>query len=208
MKNILGLISRVTILMWSATAASAATVQLTWEPNSEPDVAGYIVFYGTSSRQYIASIDVGNQTSLQFVEPDPTMRYFLAVRAYNMSGLQSDFSDEVSTQEPMTSDLAGITSNVPAPQPPTSESTNVGSPQVARMRLDADKTVPQPAGSQIVFTATARGSQFYKYKWWVFNGVECELSGARARATWRGSVARHRRHRHGVSDQAHHSDQF
>jgi len=155
MKKILGPILSVLVLICSATAASAATVQLTWAPNSEPDVAGYIVFYGTSSRQYVASIDVGNQTSLQFVEPDPTVRYYLAVRAYTVSGLQSDFSAEVSTDEPVAVDSTGVE---------------------AGTRIDADKPAPQPAGSQIVFTATVPGDRSYKYKWWVFDGVEWSIA--------------------------------
>ena len=166
MKNILRTISTVIIVLWSATAASAATVEVTWTPNSEPDIAGYIVFYGTSSQQYFASIDVGNQTSLQFVVPDPTMRYFFAVRAYTTAGLQSELSAEVSTNVP--------TSNLTT-QPSTGELANVRSPHVAG-RLDADKPAPQPAGSQIVFTATASGGNFYKYKWWIFNGVEWAIA--------------------------------
>jgi hypothetical protein len=83
------------------------------------------------------------------------VRYYLAVRAYNASGLQSDFSAEVSTDEPITFDSTGV---------------------AAGTTLDADKPAPQPAGSPIVFTATVRGGRFYKYKWWVFDGVEWSIA--------------------------------
>jgi hypothetical protein len=175
MKNILGPISSVIIVLWSAGAASAGTVELTWTANSEPDIAGYIVFYGTRSQQYVAAVDVGNQTSFQFVPPDPTMRYFFAVRAYNTSGLQSDFSAEASTADPIPVQSTDAIPNVPI-SPPISEAAHVRSPHIARARLDADKPAPQPAGSQIVFTATASGGNFYKYKWWIFDGVQWAIA--------------------------------
>jgi hypothetical protein len=105
------------------------------------------------------------------VEPDPTMRYFFAVRAYNMSGLQSDFSEEVSTDDPMTLPVTGVTPSLPIDEPLTTETADVPAPPLTAAKLHADKPTPQPAGSQIVFTATPSGGRFHKYKWWVFNGV-------------------------------------
>ena len=37
-------------------------VTLAWDANSEPDLAGYIMHYGTSSRDYLDGVDVGNTT--------------------------------------------------------------------------------------------------------------------------------------------------
>jgi hypothetical protein len=101
----------------TAAPVSAATVTLTWNPNAESDLAGYVVAYGTSSGQYGVTVDVGNHTSFQFTEPDPTVRYYFAVSAYNTSGLRSTFSAEVSTTDPVTTlALSGVTTSVPAPQ--------------------------------------------------------------------------------------------
>jgi len=33
-------------------ASDAGSVRLAWDPNTEPDLAGYRVYYGTSSRAY------------------------------------------------------------------------------------------------------------------------------------------------------------
>jgi len=35
-----------------AGIAQAATVQVTWNPNTEPDLAGYKLYHGTASGQY------------------------------------------------------------------------------------------------------------------------------------------------------------
>ncbi len=64
-------------------------VTLAWDPNPESDIAGYIISYGMSSRQYTTRIDVGNTTRWVFSQPDPTKVYFLAVQAYNTAGLES-----------------------------------------------------------------------------------------------------------------------
>jgi len=35
-----------------AGIAQAATVQVTWNPNTEPDLSGYKLYHGTASGQY------------------------------------------------------------------------------------------------------------------------------------------------------------
>jgi hypothetical protein len=140
--------SRVVACLFSllsvpATAA-AGTVTLAWEPNAESDVAGYVVYYGTSTGQYSTSVDVGRQTWFQFVEPDSSVRYFLAVRAYNTAGAQSGFSQEVSTSPAGTLTLTGVS---------------------------ASATAPQPVGTTITFAATSSGTVVApQFKWFTSDG--------------------------------------
>ena len=68
-----------------------------WDPNTEPDLAGYKVYYGTSSRSYSVVVDVGNVTSFRIDDLTEGVRYFFAVTAYDTAGNESDFSEEVST---------------------------------------------------------------------------------------------------------------
>ena len=85
-------------------------------------------------------------TSYQFSEPNPALRYYLAVSAYNSDGATGAYSDEVFTtpvQAPLS--VTGLTSN---------------------------RTSPQPVGTSITFTAIASGGITpHRFKWWIVNGT-------------------------------------
>ena len=80
-----------------ATSAFAETssVSLSWHPNTEPDIAGYKVYWGTSSGVYGQFSDV-SQTTASVSDLTVGVRYYFAVTAYNEAGLESGYSEEVS----------------------------------------------------------------------------------------------------------------
>ena len=78
------------------SSALAAHIDLAWNPNSEPDLAGYIVYYGSFSKAYTESVDIGNATSVRITGLAEDTEYFLALTAYNIYGVESNFSAEVS----------------------------------------------------------------------------------------------------------------
>jgi phosphodiesterase/alkaline phosphatase D-like protein len=67
---------------------------LSWDANTEPDLAGYKVYVGTASRTYSPPMDVGNQTSYT-VTGLGLGTYFFAVTAYDFGGNESPYSIEV-----------------------------------------------------------------------------------------------------------------
>jgi Fibronectin type III domain len=82
--------------------AHAGDATLTWTPPTShvdgtplADLAGYKVYYGTSSGYYGTSIDVGNQTSFTLRGLDPGTYYF-TTSAYDSSGNESGLSMEAS----------------------------------------------------------------------------------------------------------------
>jgi hypothetical protein len=83
------------MLLSSATQLRAATITATWNPNPEPNIAGYQLSYGTTSGSYATTIDVGKVTSTAVTLADSTT-YFFAVRAYNTAGLIGPYSAEAS----------------------------------------------------------------------------------------------------------------
>ncbi len=82
--------------------ARAATVTVAWDPNPpEENVTGYVVCYATTSRfdeafTGYSEVDAGDVTEFSLTLPDDGATYYIAVVAYNASGLRSDYSDEVS----------------------------------------------------------------------------------------------------------------
>ena len=79
--------------------AETRSVTLSWEPNTEPDIAGYKVHWGTSSGVYSQFTDVP-QTTASVSDLAVGIRYYFAVTAYNEAGLESGYSEEVSAIVP------------------------------------------------------------------------------------------------------------
>lgn len=69
-------------------------VELVWDSNSEPDLAGYRIYQGISSRNYVQMNDVGNQTFVVWIV-EKNVKYYFAATAYDSAGNESDFSEEV-----------------------------------------------------------------------------------------------------------------
>jgi hypothetical protein len=69
-------------------------IDLEWDPNTEPDVEGYKVFWGLASRVYQFSKDVGNQTTCTITDLIVGKTYYFAVKAYTANA-ESDYSSEI-----------------------------------------------------------------------------------------------------------------
>ncbi len=82
--------------MMCANAAYGFQLELAWDANSEPDIAGYKVHYGTISKNYVHRIDVGNHQSATISSLEPGKTYYFAVTAYDIHDNESDYSDEIS----------------------------------------------------------------------------------------------------------------
>ena len=81
-------------------AGQTTQVTLSWSPNPESDIAGYIVSYGTASGSYTTSVDVGNISSCSMDGLQPGQTYYFAAKAYNTSKLESGYSNEINYTTP------------------------------------------------------------------------------------------------------------
>lgn len=80
----------------------AASLRVSWSANTESDLAGYKVYYGTQSGSYSQNIDVGNVTSYTISSVSSGTTYYVAVSAYDTSGNESERSSEVSASVPVS----------------------------------------------------------------------------------------------------------
>lgn len=141
------------ILATTSFAAEAATAS--WDRNTEPNIAGYKLSYGTKPGVHTKTIDVGNVTTCQF-NPGPGV-YYVVVQAYDTAGELSAKSSEV------TINIAGtVTIDSFAPTGagasiiPTVPASNSGAPavstQAVRTNTSAGATVTTlDDGSRVTF---------------------------------------------------------
>lgn len=81
-------------------ANAASSVTLAWDASPSPEVTGYKIYYGPSSRNYTNVINVGNVLMATVTNLSTGATYFFAATAYDGGGLESDFSNEVSYTVP------------------------------------------------------------------------------------------------------------
>jgi len=92
-------------LFWMSHASStwgAQNVTLAWDANIETNVAGYKVYYGVGSRAYTNAINAGNVTNQTVPGLIEGTTYYFAATAYDISSIESDYSDEVTYTVPLT----------------------------------------------------------------------------------------------------------
>jgi chitinase len=85
-------------LLWLflSSSAFADTVTLAWNAVSDPDLDGYILYYGSASHTYSVTLDVGNATTAALSGLTAGNTYYFAATAYDVYGYESGFSNEVS----------------------------------------------------------------------------------------------------------------
>jgi uncharacterized repeat protein (TIGR02059 family) len=81
---------------FSIVAPTSGNATVSWNANTEPDLAGYRLYYGTSPGVYGAPIDVGNVLSYTISGLTTGITYYFAVAAYDTSNNESAKSTEVS----------------------------------------------------------------------------------------------------------------
>jgi hypothetical protein len=79
-------------------------VELSWKPSKDESAAGYLVYYGDGSGNYLGDgaalgpspIDVGKQTSVNIDNLKNGTLYYFSVSAYDDLGMPGDYSREIS----------------------------------------------------------------------------------------------------------------
>jgi fibronectin type 3 domain-containing protein len=77
------------------SSGEIGSIKLAWDPSTDPNVAGYKVYYGTSPGKYGPGIDVGNVTTYVLTGLIKGQKYYLAITAYGKAGKESKFSTEI-----------------------------------------------------------------------------------------------------------------
>ncbi len=90
------------IFLFSGLAVAGSPATISWNANSESDLAGYRVYYGTSADNYSKVENVGNVTTYVINDLTPGVTYYFVVTAYDNSGNESGYSSEATLNIPDT----------------------------------------------------------------------------------------------------------
>ena len=91
-------------LALALTCAQAGQVKLAWDPpTTTTGLAGYKLRYGRASGSYTTTINIGNHTSHTVSGLTDGATYYFVATAYNSSGHESGFSNEVRYTVPAAS---------------------------------------------------------------------------------------------------------
>jgi len=109
MSKLKSIVNLLIILLSITQLSYAASLHLEWDANNEADLAGYKVYYGTSSGNYGEPDDAGNVTEHELSGLTEGETYYVAITAYDNSDNESQKSDEES----------GVAQSPPDTQDPT-----------------------------------------------------------------------------------------
>jgi hypothetical protein len=91
----------LSVLLMSFHARANQNVLLSWDTNTDSTIAGYNVYYGTASRSYTQKINAGNTSASVISNLTSGVTFYFAVTAYDIFGIESLPSNEVSYTVPV-----------------------------------------------------------------------------------------------------------
>ena len=118
-RRILSLCVLFIAIFLNAPTVTAGRVTLSWKrPTTNTDgtrltnLAGYKIYYGTSPGNYSEIIDVGKATKYTIADLPDGFTYYFVATAYNTSGYESGYSNEVSKTIPQQYSVSPMSVNL------------------------------------------------------------------------------------------------
>lgn len=90
------------LLLFAVMTPPHRDVVLAWDASPDATVTGYNVYHGVASRNYTNTLNAGSNLTAQCSNLVGTVRYYFAATAYNASGTESVYSDELVYTVPAT----------------------------------------------------------------------------------------------------------
>lgn len=83
-------------LLLMALSAFGVDVMLAWDPSPGTNIASYTIYVGEASGMYSQRVNAGNVTNFTVTGLSEGVTHYFVATATDTSGLESDFSNEVS----------------------------------------------------------------------------------------------------------------
>jgi len=78
-----------------ALTAGDSSIHASWNANTETDLAGYLIYWGTNASSLDNTQDVGNVTNYNFAGLNNDTTYHIAIAAYDLAGNTSNSSSTI-----------------------------------------------------------------------------------------------------------------
>lgn len=134
-----GLCLVVLVVLGGARLEAATSLTLAWDPDPDPQIAGYVVHVGTTPGVYSQNVDIGRSTSFVHQSVVPGQRYCFAVSAY-FAGPKHG---------PNSAEVCGYGDQPPALVPPGNQASVIG--QSDALQLQGS----DPEGRPVTYAATS-----------------------------------------------------
>jgi hypothetical protein len=98
------LVTMVSLLLYGfgQSEVPAAEITLSWKYDA-PGAAGFMLYFGFASRNYVNRVDVGNVNTYTVKGLAEGATYFCTVTAYDPAKVESGYSNEIILDIPSTS---------------------------------------------------------------------------------------------------------
>ena len=126
------------VLLVSSATLYAASISLSWQPNTEPDLAGYKIYYDANdSGNYQHILDVGNHPYYTFNNLTDGKIYRVSITAYDLYNNESDFSPEITFAAPeaTTAEFKAVMMRLPTMTGKTAEITSTPKIRTIKLRI-------------------------------------------------------------------------
>ena len=107
-------IAVITLALVLPTLSFAGSATVSWKGNTESDLSGYKIYYGTASRSYGPPVPVGKVTQHTLANLTDGKTYYFGVTALDYSGNESGYSAEAKKTITAATSTSGGTSTATA----------------------------------------------------------------------------------------------
>ena len=104
----------ITLTLALPALSFAGSATISWKANTESDLSGYKVYYGTTSRSYGPPVPVGKVTQYSLANLTDGKTYYFGVTALDYSGNESGYSAEAKKAITASTSTSGGTSTTAA----------------------------------------------------------------------------------------------
>jgi hypothetical protein len=133
-------------IIFPARMIYAASLHLAWNGNTEDDLAGYKVYYGTSPGIYGVPHVLGDVTEYELSGLEEEIRYYIALSAFDYSNNESEKSAEMSGvpyPSPDTSNTSSSPTSTTTTVNPATPVTSTTTPATTTSSIQPDITPPR-----------------------------------------------------------------